>query len=395
MMNKLRLLLVGRSKETLQKQSAALRGQADISLATRLVSNGHIDPLHGIVEMPEVLVLNLSPHAEEELKSLALRASDRRPVTLVIGPGDDPKLMRMAMQAGARDFIIESVGTEELIAAVQRVRKEKQTRESSLNRRLTAVINAKGGSGATLLACNLAHILTVCFQKRVALLDLDFQFGSSALSLDLKPEHTIIEALNLIDELDLVALEAYMTKHKSGLHLLASSAKEIVLPGEVPVNALQRLVQLVNQSYEQVFVDLPRQIDPLSTMVLEQADQIALVIQQSLAHVRDAKRLLNIMKGDLEIPEQRITVIINRYDAKNRLQLSDLEQTLNHRSFAQVPNDYERVAAATDLGIPLYDYARKAGITKALTKLAEQLGGQALMPPKKGLFQRMFNVMGA
>lgn len=389
MKENLQVLIAGRSKEDLQLLEALLRKQPGIAVTTRLITNGHIDPLYGVVTMPELLVLSLSHYWEEELKALAERPAASRPPVIVVGPGNDVQVMRKAMQAGARDFFTRPAPEQEFAAVVQQVFKDRFAGAGSSTTRLTAVVNAKGGSGATVLACNLAHIMAVEAKQKVALLDLDIQFGTLPLYFDLKSGHSLLDALEVVADLDSTALTGFMTKHASGVHLLGAMTDRIVLPGDISAKRLGLLMELLTQGYQQVVVDLPRQIDSLTGMVMERADQIVIVMQQSLTHVRDAKRLMSILKDGLAIADERITVAVNRYDPKNRIGINDIQQTLDHRSLELIPNDFKRAAESVNLGIPLHDYAQTAPITRSIADLATKLSGRS-PERKKGLFGRAF-----
>ncbi len=96
-------------------------------------------------------------------------------------------MMRMAMKAGARDFLTEPVDQKELINMLLQLESEKRQTAISEKGTLTAFINAKGGSGASVLACNVAHMMQERSQQEVILMDLDMQFGALAQYLDLKP----------------------------------------------------------------------------------------------------------------------------------------------------------------------------------------------------------------
>ncbi len=97
------------------------------------------------------------------------------------------------------------------------------------------------------------------------------------------------------------------------------------------------------------------------------------MVQQSLSHLRDAKRLVHILKSELNISDRNIFVVVNRFSPKSSLQLKDIRDSIGCTNLVEIPNDYERVATTTNLGIPLFEYSRKAPITKAMIELAETL----------------------
>lgn len=296
--------------------------------------------------------------------------------------------MRLALRAGARDFLTQPVSAEEIQRAIQKIQQEKAVSTGLAQHRTIAVLNAKGGSGATLIANNLAHIMAVRQQLPVALLDCDVQFGAQALCLDLRPTRDLVEALNAVDELDAVALEGYMTKHQSGIHLLAAPTNRLVLVGELSSQNFSHLLEVIHQTYTQVVTDLPRLLDPAVTVALLQATTIIVVMQQTLAAMRDARRLTEILRTELDIPQERILVAINRYSLKHTISLAAIQQTLHNIPTVLIPNDYTRVEAATNQGIPLLEFAPNAPITQALVQLAIQLGGEEIAPAKGNLFRR-------
>ena len=197
-----------------------------------------------------------------------------------------------------------------------------------------------------------------------------------------------MEALNAIEDLDSVSLEAYMSKYNDNLSLLLPSPSDILLPGEINVSSLKGVLELLQINYSQIVIDLPRLIDPVSSMIMEQADQITLVIQQSLAQFRDGRRLVQILNKDLDIPLDRISIVANRYDPKNSLRIDDLKNLVNHDKVYMIANDFERVANASNLGVPLYESSTNSKIAHDLKELAKILGKVEFEGERKHLLSR-------
>lgn len=382
-----KVLVAGRSKPEISHLAELLKMLPGLTVDTRHMSNGHSDPLYGLAELPELLVLNLSEVWTEELQALSTRSQATRPPMIVVGPADDVEVMRKSMHAGARDFFTKPVPEDELADSVRKLYRDRREAAAQGAARFTVVTNAKGGSGASTLACNLAHLLAITQDKRTALLDLDIQFGALPLFLDLHPEYSLKDVLEAGDSLDATALEGFMAKHPSGLHVLGPPADELMLASDVPTQRLEQLLKLMSTSYEQVVIDLPRQIDPIANLVLERADQLLIVIQQSLSHLRDAGRLLSVLIEDLGVGREKIKIIVNRYDPKHSIKLDDIEQTLQHKGLETLPNDFRRTAESVNLGIPLHDYAPKVALTRELSDLASKLVGKT--PARRGLFSRL------
>ena len=202
----LNILVVSRRKDVIDSVENSLHSLPDANVQHRLATNGHFDPLHGVTSTPHVLVLHLSATWRDELAAFGARPADRRPALIVLGPAQDTQVMRAAMQAGARDLLAWPLVALDLLEAVQRIEVERQASIARDHGSITAFINAKGGCGATFLACNVAHLLAAQSNRRVALIDLDLQFGTAPLYLDLFPKRGIHQALQNLEGLDELAI---------------------------------------------------------------------------------------------------------------------------------------------------------------------------------------------
>lgn len=384
---KLEILTVGRDRDELAELGRALGKVSGFHVDSRHVSNGHVDPLHAVSALPDVLVLCLSANWREELQSLADRPPATRPPVVVVAPSGDPQVMRLSMQAGARDFYTRPVDYDDLLSTLQQM--EQYSEASPQDKTgLTVIMNAKGGSGASLVSANLAYAMKHDLDLHVALVDMDIQFGNLGLYLDLVPERGLLDALEVADELDKVALQAYMMKHHSGVEVMATTHNQVALPGEVDAGRLNRLLDTLLDAYDHVVIDLPRQIDLLTTTVLERATHVVLCMQQNLTHVKDACRLRSILQEELGISDRRMILAINRYDARNAVTLADIHKNLAGPAQVIIPNDYKRVSENVNLGIPLYEQARGAPISKAINNLMQEICGHQSLP-KQGLLTRV------
>lgn len=373
-----------RALARLQQISAAVPG---LQINTRLVSNGHTDPLYGLDVLPDFLLLWVSHLWKEELAALLQRPASQRPPLLVCGPLDQREGMRMAMQAGARDFLSESAIDDELLPALQRMLRESHSSHSS-GGQLVAVMNAKGGSGATMLACNLAHLLSASGASTL-LLDLDLQFGSVAHCLDITPTHSHVEVMQQVDEMDAVALSGFCSHFSPTLHVLGGRADDLCLAQDVQLEQLEALLQLARNSYDWVIVDLPRQIDHLTGVALEQADHNFILVQQSLSHLKDASRLVQILRNDLGVQGNRLHVVVNRYNKAAPITLQDIAEALRCDDLQRLPNDFSVVSESQNSGVPLEMHAPRAPITQALRTLKQELAG--IDADESGLFKRTFS----
>jgi pilus assembly protein CpaE len=137
------------------------------------------------------------------------------------------------------------------------------------------------------------------------------------------------------------------------------------------------LLDIIVGGYDHTLIDLPRRIDPIAIRVLERAQHIVLVVQQSVTVLRDATRLMSCLRRDLGIVADRVTVVVNRYQKDGAVSLEDVRNTLACGEITVIPNDFRSVSECIATGQPLLAHARSASITKAVTALATKLGGGA------------------
>jgi len=381
----LRTLISSRDAAALNRLKRLSEPLSGLLVSTRLVSNGHTDPLYGLEQMPDMLVLHVSHLWRDELSALQQHPAQHRPALLVCGP-QDPDCMRLAMQVGARDFLPEPVAAQELLDAIGRFSLEVRNVQGA-GGKVIAVMNAKGGSGATMLACNLAHTLSASGQ-RTLLLDLDLQFGSVAHCLDMQPTQSHMEVLQRIGDLDGVALHGFCSHFSPTLDVLGGRAGELCLNQDVQLEQLEGLLGLGRASYDWVVVDLPRQIDHITGIALEQADHVYVVLQQSLSHLKDATRLVRIMREDLGIRGSQLQVVVNRYEKSAPVSLKDISGALRCAELQRLPNDYAAVNESQNSGVPLGLHAPRAALTQGICQISQELLGSEAA--ESGLLKRAF-----
>ncbi len=363
----------------------------NVRASTHVIKAGDDFPWDRSGAMPEALILALDSESliPEPLRILGDLQPEERPPTLVVGSGFDEVTVRFAMYCGARDFFAQPVEAEDLIAALQRIASERRLSGDGSGGQITVVVSAKGGSGASFIASNLAHMMSVQFGTKVALVDLDLQYGVQPLYFDLQANDGLMRAVETVDTLDAVALEGSVLKHKSGLHILAGSHNQLILPGDLSEAGVADLLQLLKRTYGQVVVDLSRQIDPMLLAVVEQADQILVVLEQSLAGLQHAKKLMKFLKDRVGLQTSRIQFVINRWDKNANLTLKDIKEALQGAKCSTLPSDWRCVTKSLEEGTPLLDSDSRAPISRELLALTSRLIGRE--PEKKGLIARLTN----
>ncbi len=392
-MNK--VLLASRLPEPLHELQQCLQEQREFEIHTRLISNGHTDPLHGLSFQPELVVLRFDAEHLAELAAWSGKGADLRPPLIVVGPAGHPEAMRLAIRSGAKDFLPEPVITADLIAALQRVRDETNKQRVRATGGVHVIVGTAGGAGSSFIATNIARILTSESERASApapmLVDMDLSFAPLAHYLDLHADRGLLQALEAVEVLDEVALTGFGAKHRSGLRLLCAASGPTVLSKDVSPERLARLLEVLATYHPHVVVDVPHTLDALTATVFSLATQVVLVLQQSLLHIRNAARLQQILRNELGVAPERIRVVVNRYQKEALVELADIKRSLGVDALLTIPSHYRSALESADSGVTLYDADRNSNVIRGLRELTTALTGST-GAARGGLLRRVLRL---
>jgi len=237
--------------------------------------------------------------------------------------------------------------------------------------RVVAIMAGKGGSGKTITATNLAMALT--FQggeDTVVVVDADIQFGDVALLLQLDPQRTLADAVDRLDELSDARLDGMLLRHESGLRVMPAP----LLPTSeeaVPAKGIVEVVERLRGMYEFVIVDTPPIFDDHLITVLECADDVLVVVDMDLPSVKNAKIALDALRSS-RYPMERMRLVVNRVNAKARLDLVELERSLGLRVAGSIPSD-RLVPQSVNEGIPVVALSPRSRVARSFHTLAQML----------------------
>ena len=294
-----------------------------------------------------------------------------------------------AMRAGVREVLPAPAIAETLFPVVDRI-EEKLQQQTHSNGKVLAFVSCKGGSGATFLATNLGYALAELAGKRVALIDLNLQFGDASLFVaDHKPLATLADVALQMHRLDASLLASSMMAITPTFSVLAAP-EDPVHAGDVKPEHIDTLLRLARRHYDFIILDVGRSLDPVSVRALDQSDTIYPVLQTTLPYIRDGKRLIEVFRS-LGYPQEKMQVIVNRHQKKSDIKLHDLETACGTSVFMSIPNHYEAAAASVNQGVPILKLAKNSPIAKSLNAFTRQLAGSTL-PDKRswlaGIFER-------
>ena len=295
------------------------------------------------------------------------------------------QLLHKALRAGVKDVLSAPIDQELLVETVGRIADSLPGRsQASLatggstpetapladgeRGRVISVFSTKGGSGKSVTATNLGVTLAKQSAKPVVILDGHMQFGDVAVMLKLQPQHTAIDAIAQLDDLDPSMIESFMTVHEpSGLYVLPAPL-EPTFADQISGDQISRLIEAIRGFAGHVIVDLPAIFNEVVLSVLEGADEIVLVAGLDIPNIKNVKIGLSTLQL-LSVPKERIHLVLNRSNSKVKLDVSEVERTLGVPAAAHVPSDVV-VPISVNKGSPVVLSAPKSGPARAFEQLA-------------------------
>ncbi len=337
---------------------------------------GGVPQVEAVVEQeqPELLILegqHLSPAELQILNHVTSRFPSL--AVVMLSPDQSHEFFIEVMRAGVREVLPMPLTRNVLTEAVERFQQRITLAQMPANQcKVLAFIPCKGGNGATFLATNIAYALAALENKRVALFDFNLQFGDASLFLqDSLPASSIADVTRQIQRLDGSFLASSMIQVLPNFGLLAAPEKP-ENAAEIKPEHVNPLLQVAMKHYDFVILDIGRELNAISIQALDQADLVFPVLQQTVPSIRDAKRMINAFRA-LSYANDKLRLVVNRYEKKADITLADIENSLNLKIFKVVPNDYNAVSSSVNQGITVIKLARRSPVTKSLQEIAHKL----------------------
>ncbi len=309
---------------------------------------------------------------------------------IVLTENAEHDMVRRLMRAGAEDYLVRPAAPEDILNAIRSVHQTVQKQRAALGTPMVdaanmrgnviAVYSPQGGSGKSMLAANLGVSLAKAMgakssKGRVALLDLNLQFGDIDLMLNLTPENTIAGLSQKGHSgLDAELVEQYLTTHEeSGLRVLVAPSTPQYAES-ITVYTVEQVIDALRDSYQIVIVDTPAQLQDTTLAALDAATTILLLTTLDLLALHKTRTAMEMLR-QLYSPE-KIWLVLNRANSDVGISLQDVEATLGVPMRAQVPSDGRIVVTSINEGKPFVISAPDSAIAKRINTLAFEILGR-------------------
>jgi pilus assembly protein CpaE len=338
--------------------------------------------LLGSEASPDVLLLDVDVDDARDMAVLG-RLTDqagRASIPVVATAGElGPSAMRRLLRDGVTDFIAQPIDRAEVVEMVRIVSRKARRAQAtnSAKGRLLAFSRATGGAGATTLAVNVAHALARTqgrHHAKVCLIDLDLQFGTVALQLDLEPTTALRDIAQAPERLDAALFARSLVGHHSGLQVLTAPSAPMSLEALKP-DVIAALLELARTNFDYVIVDLPIALTSWSGTVLGQSDLVYLITQLNVPAVRQLRRLLDLTEevGLYNLPVQ---LVLNRLHGSfgwgTGVRKRQAETALGRPFDHCIADQFDLLINAANRGTPVLDARRYSRFGRQVRGLLKQ-----------------------
>jgi pilus assembly protein CpaE len=348
---------------------------------------------------PDVAVVSLDADQAKALNLISQLSNEfpGLPILAVSGRGDGQSILQ-ALRCGAKEFLTQPVGLEDLLTALSRLQRNRITGESSIGgvsiaskqeSRVISILGSRGGVGCTSLAVNLGCTLAQDPGNQVALIDLDLALGDADVALDLMPDYTLADVALNIDRLDMQFLRRSLSKHATGLSLLPHPV-QMEDVGLIREEHLQRVIGLLKASYTHLLLDLSKGFSPTDVTALRMSDMIILVSQLELSSLRNVVRMLMTLGTDDSLAS-KVQVVLNRVGGETDISMKKAEETIGKPIFWQIPNDAKPMLESRNAGVPLLQHAPRCRAQQSIQGLALAVSGKAQTDSKPNVRKSFFS----
>ena len=247
--------------------------------------------------------------------------------------------------------------------------------------KVISVVNQKGGVGKTTTAVNLAAAIGIEGQK-VLLIDFDSQ-GNSTTGLGVSKKQLKVSIYDVLVNQNLIQTAIIKTNFKNldliGAKVELAAAEIELVDVEGREFILKKVVDLIKNDYDFIFIDCPPSLGILTLNALTASDSILIPLQceyyaleglsQLMFTVRQVKKLYN---NNLEIEG----VLFTMFDGRLKLTMqivSELKQYFSNKIYKSVIPKNVRLSEAPSFGEPVSYYDRRSKGALTYQNLAQEI----------------------
>lgn len=323
---------------------------------------------HGADTVTDWFLVGLDANVERSLRTIEqLRAQRADAKIAVLSQAKDATLVIECMRRGAVEFIDLQHQEGEAKKFLERAIKDRFA--ASTPGKVFTFYSPKGGVGVSFLAVNFAIALRALSKKEVILLDGNIEIGDVATMLDIEPEYTVSDLMRDVTRIDQSLISNVLTEHaNTGIKVLCSPTN----PEDATMFELSAFPDIINgmrSLADYVVIDTAKHFDEATICALDAADSLFIVSDLSIPTLKKVRTAADLFER-LGYQQDKIQLLINRMQPKDKDKLSDFEKALNLKITETIAVGDKKVQASIDSGVPLFHAYPEHPISVTLQALA-------------------------
>jgi len=373
---KIKVLLISKMERNIEALRSKIEDEEIIIIGDSVGGAQALDKIENT--SPDIIIMTLGA-GDTDVLNLAERIILHRPKTFVILVADslDVEIMQEAVKVGCHNLIEFPSTSKEFAEYIKSVYNNESIRIKSLSNkdtlvwasRVITVFGAKGGLGKSTIAANLAVKLAEK-RKKVALVDLDLQFGDLNIFLDLEPKDTIVELVQDVVTPNIDSVRSYMAVHSSGVHVLCAP-RSPEYAELVSADKVQSLLSLLRTYYDYVIVDTSPSFTDVTITAIESSSILFFVTGLDISILRNSKLSVSLLESLQQT--DKIRLIVNRAVDMNSITINDVQKIIGYPIWAKIPSDYKVAVNALNRGVPFVTGAPNSKLSASISGLTEIL----------------------
>lgn len=371
------IVTVSNDSATIVRHAQVLGSGADAHVTTALEHPADVSEAMAAVPDGVVVAVVVCHDVPADAAIDFLGAVDvGRPLAAAVFEGlPDGASMRQAMSLGVRAIVDPAAAPQDLVVAVADALDAAMRRRRQLlpdappDRRVLTVVSAKGGTGKTTLAANIAVALAAAAPGQVALVDFDLQFGDVEYALRLKPETTIADLARAGDKVDATSVKAFLTPHPTGVFALCAPARPAEAE-ELDADGLGQVIDLLASQFRYVVVDTAGGIDDAALVAMDHATDLVLMSSTDIPSVRALQKTTEALRA-IGLDGKGWHYVLNRSDAKVALTADDVSDAVGLEIDLAIP-DSRVMTLAMNQGAPIVETDPRSTASRRIADFANR-----------------------
>ncbi len=328
---------------------------------------------------PDVVILDLGILRDSIEHTMArIQKIARPPAIIIVHTEVDADTILRVIRAGAVEYCYPPVEKPLRVALEKILRHKSESKASRGIGKTFGFLSAKGGCGATTIACHAAVALPQLLDDRVLLADFDLSGGMVEFLLKCKPQYSVIQAMQNSHRLDENFWKALVSNGIPKLDVLTGPPPTAQrLP--MHVDRLPGVLQFARSVYGSTIVDLGRFLTPGALAAMSELDQTLIVTTIDVLALHQARKIIESLL-DVGYGRERIGLVINRVTNQRDIEPEDVQSLLGVEITAVLPDDPGSLLEAYREGKLL---SSDSNLNRQIIGLVRKIAGLPIQQQKK------------